>query len=55
MDFMKKEDFVAAYVNYKLGSVSEEDLQKYKGRIGGAEANYRRDMRNLALRLWEQR
>ena len=53
-DFKKREEFIAAYVKYKMDHVREEDLQKYKGKIGGAEGNYRRDVRNAASRLWQE-
>ena len=54
-DFEKREAFVAAYVNYKRSKASEEELLKFKGRIGGMENNFRREARNQALKVWNRK
>ena len=51
--FSSKENFVSAYVSFKMNRVDDEIRARYKRKLGGM-ADYRRDMQSEAVKLWTE-
>lgn len=51
--FSSKENFVSAYVSFRMNRVDDEIRARYKRKLGGM-ADYRRDMQSEAVKIWTE-